>query len=366
MNLFEITFLIFSFFGLLMSGFFFIKKKGDNVANKLLGIYLLLFSYNIISNCFYWSELMYTKTYIHLFYTVYFPWISYGPLFYLYIRRVIKGKPIAYINILHFIPFLLLLIGRWPLYLLNASDKLSAVTDGSWSGFGYTPRYMSWIIVVQLFIYGITSVLLFKKNSALLNTNKKIWLKVFIGSFFGYWIAFAAYFVLLYFDLITTQNDYFIGYIIVFFIGLVTYFGVMQPDVFDGLPMQKVLPFIKYQKTGLPHSKSLELKEQLALFMVNEKPYLENDLKLIGLAKHLNLPRHHMSQVINEHFQLSFFDYINQYRINDAKTLLLQKNKDLNINQIAYSVGFNNRVSFYKAFKKFEQCAPTDFISTHS
>ncbi|NAS31726.1 helix-turn-helix domain-containing protein [Flavobacteriaceae bacterium R38] len=363
MNFFEISFLLFAFLGLLLSVFFFVKRKGDRIANAILGIYLILFAYNITWNSLYWSELIFTERYASLLFTNHFPWISYGPLFYLYVRRVIKQRAFKRYDIFHFLPLILVLIGKWPLLILDSTSKLTVLTNGTWRDYGYTPKFIAWIIILQLFIYGVSTLVILRKNKPHLGSNKKMWLKFFISFYFGYWIAFTSYFVLAALALITKENDYFIGYMIVFFIGMVSYFGLMQPDVFNGLSMEKIIPFIKYKKTGLTKSHSIELKERLIIIMANDKPFLENDLRLEDLAKLLNLSRHHMSQVINEHFQLPFFDYINQHRITEAKGLLMDKRGDLNITQIAYSVGFNNRVSFYKAFKKFTGTTPSDYIN---
>ncbi|GAA4277075.1 hypothetical protein GCM10022259_17990 [Aquimarina mytili] len=98
--------------------------------------------------------------------------------------------------------------------------------------------------------------------------------------------------------------------------------------------------------------------------METEKPYLDNELRLDYLAKKLNLSRHHMSQVINEHFDLSFFDFINKYRIDEAKEKL-SNTTGLSMSEILYTCGFNNRVSFYKAFKKFTKITPTEYKQLH-
>jgi AraC-like DNA-binding protein len=62
---------------------------------------------------------------------------------------------------------------------------------------------------------------------------------------------------------------------------------------------------------------------------------------------------------------MSFYDYINQYRIEEAKNKLsssISNNLSYSISDIAYQCGFNNRVSFYKAFKKITRTTPTEFI----
>ena len=94
----------------------------------------------------------------------------------------------------------------------------------------------------------------------------------------------------------------------------------------------------------------------------DEKIYRESDISLESLAQRLNTTRHNASQVINEHFKVSFHELINTYRISEAKEILqndLQKN--LHIIDIAYEVGYNNKVTFNKAFKKITQLTPSEF-----
>lgn len=120
----------------------------------------------------------------------------------------------------------------------------------------------------------------------------------------------------------------------------------------------------KYEKTGLSESFSMELKDKLEDLMDAKKLYLNHDIRLNHIADLLDISRHHASQVINENFGLNFYDFINSYRINDAKIKLRNgfENSSESISDIAYQCGFNNRVSFYKAFKKMTGTTPTDFM----
>jgi len=119
-------------------------------------------------------------------------------------------------------------------------------------------------------------------------------------------------------------------------------------------------PNWKYETSRLPDGFALELKVQLKSIMDREKPFLDPDLHLDDLARMLNISRHLTSQLINEYFDHNFHEFINQYRIEEAKTLL-QSDKDYSVGQIALKSGFNNRISFYRAFKKREGRAPTEF-----
>lgn len=83
------------------------------------------------------------------------------------------------------------------------------------------------------------------------------------------------------------------------------------------------------------------------------------------MSKKLNTTRHNTSQIINEHFDINFFELINKFRIEEATNLLVEdKNGNLNIIDIAYEVGYNNKVTYNKAFKKATSLTPTQFIDS--
>ncbi|WP_165769887.1 helix-turn-helix domain-containing protein [Flagellimonas pacifica] len=97
--------------------------------------------------------------------------------------------------------------------------------------------------------------------------------------------------------------------------------------------------------------------------MNTKKVYLKHELKLDDIAELLDVSRHHASQIINENFKTNFYDYINGHRIEEAKYKLSKdRERKKSISDIAYECGFNNRVSFYKAFKKLTHATPTQFL----
>jgi AraC-like DNA-binding protein len=158
-------------------------------------------------------------------------------------------------------------------------------------------------------------------------------------------------------------NDYLIGYAMVFFMGIVSYFSFMQPNIFSGAIK---IPFVKYRNNGLSSSVAIEMKDKLTVLMESDKLYLDSSLTLDGLSEHLNLSRHHTSQLINEHFQVNFFEFVNNYRVAEAIRLLQDKKNTLNINEIIYAAGFNNRTSFYNAFRKKTGISPKSYRSQHA
>lgn len=118
----------------------------------------------------------------------------------------------------------------------------------------------------------------------------------------------------------------------------------------------------KYAKSGLSTEQLLEYKDRLEHIMRVQQAYLRPDLTLPKLAETVNCSVNHLSQVINSGFGMSFFDHLNQHRIEHARELL--KNFDdhnLAILSIAFTVGFNSNSAFYSAFKKCVGQTPAQF-----
>ena len=94
-----------------------------------------------------------------------------------------------------------------------------------------------------------------------------------------------------------------------------------------------------------------------------EKPYLDNELGLPQLAAEMGISSHDLSYLLNEGFGKNFFQFINTYRVAEAKQLMLsEKHKHLNLLGIAYSAGFNSKTTFNTSFKKETGLSPSQFI----
>jgi AraC-like DNA-binding protein len=122
----------------------------------------------------------------------------------------------------------------------------------------------------------------------------------------------------------------------------------------------------KYAKSGLDDKQLLAYKRRLEEIMRAEKVYLQSDLTLPKLARIVDCSINHLSQVINAGFGVSFFDFLNQYRIEYARKLLGELDgRDKAILNIAYAVGFNSNSAFYAAFKKYVGRTPAQYRRSH-
>ena len=118
----------------------------------------------------------------------------------------------------------------------------------------------------------------------------------------------------------------------------------------------------KYAKSGLNDQQLSDYKLRLEQIMQNQKAYLRPDLTLPKLAETVDCSINHLSQVINSGFGISFFDYLNQYRIEHARELLTEiEGQSGAILNIAFTVGFNSNSAFYAAFKKCVGQTPAQY-----
>ncbi|MFT4661234.1 MAG: AraC-like DNA-binding protein [Patiriisocius sp.] len=121
----------------------------------------------------------------------------------------------------------------------------------------------------------------------------------------------------------------------------------------------------KYSNSRLNEEGSQQIWKKINELMQHDKAYQNSDYRLNDLAESCNKSVHHVSQVINEKSGGSFSDFINKYRIEEAKTQLLSgKTNQLTILAIANEVGFNSKTTFYYAFKKECGMTPSTFMKS--
>ncbi|MEZ4903802.1 MAG: helix-turn-helix domain-containing protein [Spirosomataceae bacterium] len=155
------------------------------------------------------------------------------------------------------------------------------------------------------------------------------------------------------------------------------YFAIHQPEIFK-LPTQplaflspKDSPSVVIQDTSLSliekepeaFENLLSYKEKIDGFMKKNKPYTNAGLTLNELATRLKMPPYLLSKVINEIYEKNFFDFINEYRIDEFKQRFEDpRNRHYTMLAIAFEVGFNSKTAFNRSFKKMTQQTPREYF----
>ena len=108
-----------------------------------------------------------------------------------------------------------------------------------------------------------------------------------------------------------------------------------------------------------------EVVKRLKNAMEEKKLFIDPDLSLPVLAKEIKTTTNTLSYVINRHLQSNFYNFVNGYRIEEAKGLLLDKEYDnKNILAVAYDSGFRSKTTFNTMFKKCTGLTPSEYKKT--
>ena len=342
------------------------NKKIDRVARLLISAFVFIHSFFILHICLAVTNYQFQFPHSYRMSTCFS--FLYGPLLYFYFKRITQQYEFKKIDLLHLLPSVLLLFYLIPIYAQSANDKLYIMLNRSTENY-YSQDLTVLVVVValklsSLIIYGLLIRRLYLQSSQSkdLRENNKKWQRNVYIIHVSYIITYALYGTLIISDI---DSGFFYHLQVVCMALLVAYVGYsanVQPNLFSGIYAYDNQLMFKYKKSGLTNSLSQELKEQLIRLFDQEKIYKDNDINLEILASKLNTTRHNASQVINEHFNVSFHELINTYRIQEAKKILDNDHKkNLNIIDVAYEVGYNNKVTFNKAFKKDTQLTPSEY-----
>ena len=103
---------------------------------------------------------------------------------------------------------------------------------------------------------------------------------------------------------------------------------------------------------GLSFSNSEQLKKEVVQLFENEKIYRDPNLKITHVCNRLKTNRTYISKLINNQFNSTFSDFVNSYRVEEAKTLLTQNPSHLfSLNHVSEAAGFGSLSSFIRIFK---------------
>ena len=309
----------------------------------------------------------------NLFYgTRYGSWLLLGPLYYCYVQAIISNWRSK--QFLHFLPFIVFII---VLPLLTTDERSTQQVNygmlSTFGPFGGPPSAMeffaSTIFIFQflhLLVYVIISLrdvrryeISLKGTYSSLETGNINWLKL-VSLMLLMVVFFVSAFLILFHATpwYNRDKDYVYVLPMAVLIYLVSYrlSGIQWPST----QIERNDRSEKYSKSSLKTEQADIYARQLEQHLINNRPYLKNELRLQDLAKDLNLPVYHLSQVINERMNTTFFDLVNLYRVEEAKRLIAE-DKNSSLLEIAFKAGFNNKTSFTNAFKKVVLITPAAY-----
>jgi len=350
-----------SFFaGLLIS-----TKKPYTVANRLMAAWLFLICTELI------FALLNSK--VIEMYSFHYIAFTYGPLLYLYVRFMTNpSKKFNWLAIIHFIPFAVfftvsVIFREIPLLKdlrhFFAPDRFISLRIVYSTCFFISVSAYSILAFIQIRRHqaNLKDLLSFTSNVITLN-----WLKILSISFY---VAFLILFFLGGLNMIGNFipfDPYFVVFgFIALFSFVYSFYGIKQPVIFGqevNIITGEHKDSEKYTKSGLKESQALIYLERLISLLERDKPYLDRDLSIQDLADQTGIPRHHITQVLNENHKKNFFTFINEYRVKEVIARFSDpKNNNFTILAIAYDSGFNSKTTFNSIFKNQTGLTPSEY-----
>ena len=329
LDFWSIIFLFSALQGFFLAMTLFFHQKGRKSSNRLLAFLLFIFSLHLTEYVMIISGFYQTTPYlIGITLPVVF---LLGPIYYLYATSLlIDAFEIDLKRASHFIPAIICYLILLPFYAQPSLEKalfLSGIIKSGYVIFPLGQFVLLALSTVQMLAYFyLTFAFLndyetnFKRQSANTEVLNIIWLKrISMGFSFYMVIFFVAYFQLFLLKAHRQEIFYMVMLVLALFIHVVAYNAIRQPDIFSGPVSLSEAVTAKYQKSALTNQQAKMYLKRLLEVMNTEKPFLNPELKLSDLAESLDILPNYLSQVINSELQKNFFDFVNEYRIQEAK-----------------------------------------------
>ena len=370
-NLLKILFSILCFQSLFVSIFLFQNKKGKPLSNRLLAFVFLMISVVVVNLYLVVFRVEINKPQLLFFDDTFM--FAYGPLLYFFTQSVLfKNYSFQKIHIVHFIPFLIAICTVIGIILFVDTESLSQATGRLNNQ--QIPIYFhigSTLMLVHIFYY------LFKSKQEIKNVLGKVkdlystfnqdnfeLLKFILNSFIALFTLSLIHSLL---PVVGINSGLLITLLLMilfmfYFINSILLKILNQSNESGAITQTNFIEKEKYAGSSLSQSDFKAFMNKLEVHMKENKRFLDSELSINDLSSELNIPSKMLSQVINEGYSCNFFDFVNSYRVEAAKSSFKsQADKKLTIQEVMYDSGFNSKSSFNTAFKKFTKLTPTQF-----
>lgn len=138
---------------------------------------------------------------------------------------------------------------------------------------------------------------------------------------------------------------------------------LIHPNLLDFLSIE---PGKNLVKRSLLHDVDINaLEKKLVHIIKEERIYLDEDIRLPDVSEELGISVHQLSFFLNNHLGMNFNNYINRFRVEEAKSMLIN-DPSRSVVSVGIAVGFNSNSSFYKAFLKETGMSPKQFRETQT
>lgn len=360
------------FFAAAMQGVFLAIALGlhrrNTQANQVLALFIALLSLDLLQQIYYVEE--FYKAHPQFIVVINLLPLTYGSFLFLYVRGLTQGTALRWRDTYHFALFLLGVVASLPIIFLSGDEKLALLEQLTNSGAPLSIRLFSLLMPLTATLYGFAAYLLLQRKIKS-GAHTLGWLKTTLGINMLIWIlVWLSILAPRYLHQLNMTVIYLLVGLVIYMIG---YFSLRQPETFihQRTPDKQVdtssqtLTTLKdatpkYGDNRLPDELREHIWVALESHLHTQTPWRESNLTLAQLAENIGIASHHLSQVLNDHYGLSFNDYLNQYRVK-AVCAELHASNNQNLLDIAFACGFSSKSSFNAIFKKQTGKTPSEY-----
>ena len=299
------------------------------------------------------------------------------PSFYLYLVFVLKKrKRLRWTDSLHLIPSIIYLIDFMPLFLTPAADKLQIInalvnhdqkTVLKFNEGWMMPSRIHFLgpVIIGLIYILFAARMLFQYYRKGIKTKQKQailgWLATALSLYFLLEIASLTIFFFApahqwLLTIIAVLGFFFSMSLILFSKPYILYGAYLSDSDYQAeTPKRQGQPNLQPEKLR-------ELQERFEVY-INEQHFLNPNTNLKEVAGRLGIPSYVLSIFIHQAYQMHFNDVINSHRVNYIRDGLTNEQWDtLTLEAVGEIAGFNNRITFLNAFKKFAGVTPSQYV----
>lgn len=264
-----------------------------------------------------------------------------GPMLFLYTMSLNASFIPRLVHGVHFIPAMVILL---------FSQKLSL--NSFWYKGGYSTLLIYTLAYTILYVWRFTKAI--NTNDVFVKAVVR-WISILLATFTLFQFSYFSNYIL-------RLTDYSSGPVLYsVLIYFITFIVIKNNQVFQAERRKK------YQNINLSDAEMESHFQVISNIMEHQKPYLDVAFSVQKLSDLTSMPGYLISSVLSDKAKLNFNQYINGFRIEDAKIMLSNPKFDyLTIAAIAYECGFNSLSSFNTAFKKQVGVTPSAFKAGRS
>ena len=200
-----------------------------------------------------------------------------------------------------------------------------------------------------------------KNQFSILQSMDYLWLKVYAWGFFMIWV------LELLPPFISNELPWWVSQVITHSAG-VSLLLMVNFVIFTSLLYAKNVPNLEQPESELTNDPKPALDidpediKRIEKHIHEDKAYRTSGLTIETFSEMTEIPVKTLSFIVNRYYEKNFYEFINHYRVEEARILLKNiENKDIPIQDIYESVGFRSKSSFNTLFKKKIGMTPSEY-----